>query len=544
MATWCAYVSPEFHKHSSAGRAHIADVSGGRYAFEMGQLLRLAVSSAWLQILETRFAASRRFSLKPLSPEEITAVSSDDVLLLSEVWQERGGREWLNELQPQLEGGTRAVAVLGAPTPAEAVQWLRTGASAVIDPAEDNWPATILPSHAPLAQRFLGWAASRGLSGTLFFFLHTPFEGFARFEAGVLAEAQMGQATGEQALADGLDGDENPTWVVRDTKLIRHPPTPSRRFSARVLVIEDDEALQRMLARTLGSLGAVSTASDGIEGVLAAQHHPYDVIVTDLAMPRLDGWGVLRRLKQHPVTAEAAVVVMSAHDELRQRLSAAQAGARAWVAKGARLTGELTKAVNHCLAPRLAAWNALAEVQSLTVSLPLVGATWLLRTMAELDVSGVLEAHDGLTRVELEVAEGCLVSATVQMGSLRQTGAKALEAFLGCTGEATVTHLSSVGKAEGAWVFERLDEAADRASAATRARTEKAAEQVGCLHVVDELATLYSSFASNKELAVLQALRKRPQSIDVIGLQTGLHLDDVQPVVVDLLRRGIVVTAA
>ncbi len=83
-----------------------------------------------------------------------------------------------------------------------------------------------------------------------------------------------------------------------------------------VLVIDDDPAVLDLMTRFLQKDGfAVRTASDGETGLrLAAQLRP-SVILLDILMPRLDGWGVLSRLKADPALASIPVVVVSFVDE-------------------------------------------------------------------------------------------------------------------------------------------------------------------------------------------------------------------------------------
>jgi two-component system, OmpR family, response regulator len=67
----------------------------------------------------------------------------------------------------------------------------------------------------------------------------------------------------------------------------------------RCLVVEDDPDLRRQLERALSDSGyAVDVAADGEEGHFLGDTEPYDVIVLDLGLPRVDGVTILERWRQ------------------------------------------------------------------------------------------------------------------------------------------------------------------------------------------------------------------------------------------------------
>src|SRR5256885_10858474 len=68
---------------------------------------------------------------------------------------------------------------------------------------------------------------------------------------------------------------------------------------ARILLIDDDRKLARMLAEFLGAQGyAVGVAQDGAGGVALAREQHWDLLVLDVMMPRLNGFEVLRLLRE------------------------------------------------------------------------------------------------------------------------------------------------------------------------------------------------------------------------------------------------------
>jgi DNA-binding response OmpR family regulator len=100
----------------------------------------------------------------------------------------------------------------------------------------------------------------------------------------------------------------------------------------RVLVVEDDRRLAASLRRSLmESRMAVDVAHDGEEGLAAASSTPYDVIVLDVMLPRLDGLEVTRRLREHRV--ETPILMLTARDGVDDRVSGLEAGADDYLVK-------------------------------------------------------------------------------------------------------------------------------------------------------------------------------------------------------------------
>ena len=82
----------------------------------------------------------------------------------------------------------------------------------------------------------------------------------------------------------------------------------------RVLVIDDDLPLRGMLAAALRQHGfQVLLAGDGAEGQRAMKIHHPDIVLLDLAMPDVNGWDFLQRLRESGHLGSVPIVVLSAH---------------------------------------------------------------------------------------------------------------------------------------------------------------------------------------------------------------------------------------
>ena len=102
--------------------------------------------------------------------------------------------------------------------------------------------------------------------------------------------------------------------------------------SDRVLVVDDDPPLQRMLARTLSAEGfSVAVAADGGAALAAVERSLPDVIVLDVAMPGMDGLAVCRRLRAKGMTTP--VLMLTARDAVPDRVRGLEAGADDYLVK-------------------------------------------------------------------------------------------------------------------------------------------------------------------------------------------------------------------
>jgi two-component system cell cycle response regulator DivK len=101
-----------------------------------------------------------------------------------------------------------------------------------------------------------------------------------------------------------------------------------------LLYIEDDPGHADLVSSMLTSRGfAVEIAKDGLIGVQMARHLKPDIILLDLMLPHLDGFGVMRALAEDAATQHIPVIVISAWPTADNRKRVRQAGARSFIAK-------------------------------------------------------------------------------------------------------------------------------------------------------------------------------------------------------------------
>ena len=100
----------------------------------------------------------------------------------------------------------------------------------------------------------------------------------------------------------------------------------------RILVVEDDPDLQRLLAGALRDNGyVVDTASDGVEGHFLGETEPYDAVILDLGLPEMDGIKVLEKWRK--AGKIMPVLILTARDRWSEKVAGLDAGADDYVAK-------------------------------------------------------------------------------------------------------------------------------------------------------------------------------------------------------------------
>lgn len=103
---------------------------------------------------------------------------------------------------------------------------------------------------------------------------------------------------------------------------------------ATVLVIEDEAPLRANLVRILSAEGhQVLTAADGDEGIRRAREGKPDLVICDVLMPRLDGYGVLASLRSQPETATTPFVFLTASADKEDLERGLKSGANDYVTK-------------------------------------------------------------------------------------------------------------------------------------------------------------------------------------------------------------------
>lgn len=159
------------------------------------------------------------------------------------------------------------------------------------------------------------------------------------------------------------------------------------------LLLADDHAIVRRGLRSLlesdGSHQVVAEAADGLEALRLAGEHRPDILILDIAMPRLNGIEVAARTQK--LAGPPKVIILSMHNDESYILRALNAGARAYLLKDA---------TDEDLLPALKAVSAGKPYFS-----PMVTAVLVEDYMRQLQARGLTDSHHLLTDREKEVLQ-------------------------------------------------------------------------------------------------------------------------------------------
>lgn len=105
-------------------------------------------------------------------------------------------------------------------------------------------------------------------------------------------------------------------------------------MTKRILTIDDSKTMRDMLMLTLAGAGFdVLQAVDGADGLEVLARERVDLIITDINMPNMDGYEVIRRVRANPVHRTLPILVLTTEGEADKRAIAREAGATGWMVK-------------------------------------------------------------------------------------------------------------------------------------------------------------------------------------------------------------------
>ena len=101
-----------------------------------------------------------------------------------------------------------------------------------------------------------------------------------------------------------------------------------------ILAVDDSASMRQMVSFTLKSAGYdVVDAVDGVDAFDKALQRRFDLVLTDQNMPRLDGIGLTKKLRDHPSFAATPILILTTESSDQMKQAGRAAGATGWLVK-------------------------------------------------------------------------------------------------------------------------------------------------------------------------------------------------------------------
>jgi DNA-binding response OmpR family regulator len=227
----------------------------------------------------------------------------------------------------------------------------------------------------------------------------------------------------------------------------------------RILVIDDDPWILRMVSTVLEKRGyTIVTASDGEEGLARARQMRPHLIVTDVMMPKMDGWTMVRALRSRPELALVPVIFLTALGGEEDRMRGFRLGADDYLPKPFRFE-ELDVRVEKALKKTEQVQAKIDEVTSAPIVTSEVGRPAAIHgTLEQLGLSSLLvmmemERKSGILRLSRPAVIGRIFVRQGRVIAARLEGDRAPAAAR--RGAEAVYHLLTWS--EGAFDFNAVE---------------------------------------------------------------------------------------
>jgi signal transduction histidine kinase len=185
--------------------------------------------------------------------------------------------------------------------------------------------------------------------------------GYSHLPSDAVSQKPADPHTGRDAAAHAAEATR---WAGASRAEGRDPEAaPAKTESARVLVVDDNADLRQYLSGLLSPTYDVATATDGLAALEAVRARMPDIVVSDVMMPGLDGFGLLRALRADASTASLPVILLSARAGEESAIEGLDAGSDDYVVKPFSARELLARVRSHLeLARARRAW--ITELES------------------------------------------------------------------------------------------------------------------------------------------------------------------------------------
>jgi two-component system chemotaxis response regulator CheY len=146
-------------------------------------------------------------------------------------------------------------------------------------------------------------------------------------------ELKQEQSIGRERTSD--TSQDHPPPAETEQKQSPDPTSANgNAVSKRILTIDDSKTMRDMLLLTLTDAGfEVLQAVDGLDGLDVLKRERVDVIITDINMPKMNGYEVIAHLRANPEHKKTPILVLTTESDQENKIRARDAGANGWIVK-------------------------------------------------------------------------------------------------------------------------------------------------------------------------------------------------------------------
>jgi signal transduction histidine kinase len=240
---------------------------------------------------------------------------------------------------------TWGMIVRDTATPREAIRWAQAGDPCDLVIMDYHMPGMTGVQLATELHRLRG----EGIKQLLLSSVGSALDATESRQAGI--QTQLSKPVRHSALLDVILKllDRRATQKVMQGAGITLPPDLAKDVPLRILVAEDNPVNVKLISIILQRLGyRPDVAADGVEAVAALRRQPYDVVLMDVRMPRMDGIEATRQIfREWPNGARPQIIVLTAGVMPEERQACLDAGVSEFLGKPI-VASELVKALERC----------------------------------------------------------------------------------------------------------------------------------------------------------------------------------------------------
>ncbi len=105
-------------------------------------------------------------------------------------------------------------------------------------------------------------------------------------------------------------------------------------MAKKILIVDDSKTMRDMISFTLNGAGfTVTEAEDGVQALASLNNVRFDLVITDLNMPNLDGFGLIEQLRANPSYKFTPILMLTTESDTQKKERGKAAGATGWIVK-------------------------------------------------------------------------------------------------------------------------------------------------------------------------------------------------------------------